>query len=156
MDVELINPFINALLNVLSTMAQTEAKPGKPFIKTEGDLTSNGEVSGLIGLAGDKVKGSLCVSFSDKAILSIASKMLGQELTEIDGTISDAVGEITNMVTGGAKRVLSEKGHKFKMAIPSVIAGKNHTIAHKTAGPVVVVPFETDNGSFLIEICFEE
>ena len=35
MNVEFINPFLSSLINVLSTMAQTQLKPGKPRIKTE-------------------------------------------------------------------------------------------------------------------------
>jgi len=54
------------------------------------------------------------------------------------------VGEITNMVTGGAKRILSDQGYKFDLAIPSVVAGKNHIIRHKAKGPIVFVPFDTD------------
>ena len=62
----------------------------------------------------------------------------------------------TRMVTGGAKRILAAKGYKFEMAIPSTIVGKDHTIYHKTNGPVVVVPFHMDGGSFFLEVCFEE
>ena len=35
MNVEFINPFLASLMNVLSTMAQTQLKPGKPRIKTD-------------------------------------------------------------------------------------------------------------------------
>jgi chemotaxis protein CheX len=82
--------------------------------------------------------------------------MLGEEVTSIDDTVTDMVGEITNMVTGGAKRLLSEQGYRFDMAIPSVVSGKNHIIHHKSKAPIVVVPFNTQAGNFFIEICFEE
>jgi chemotaxis protein CheX len=31
----------------------------------------------------------------------------------------------------------------------------NHIVTHKTGGPVIVVPFDTDDGKFFVEICFE-
>ena len=34
MDVTLINPFINATINVLETMAFMTVTPGKPFLKS--------------------------------------------------------------------------------------------------------------------------
>ncbi|MBF0564139.1 MAG: chemotaxis protein CheX, partial [Nitrospirae bacterium] len=66
------------------------------------------------------------------------------------------VGEITNMVTGGAKKILAERGYKFEMAIPTTIVGKNHVITHKTRGPIVIVPFKTTFGDFFVEVCFEK
>lgn len=33
MDVSLINPFIDATLHVLETVASTKAEPGKPYLK---------------------------------------------------------------------------------------------------------------------------
>jgi len=82
-------------------------------------------------------------------------KMLGESLDSIDGTVRDVVGEITNMVSGGAKKVLSEKGYKFEMAIPTTITGKSHSITHKTKGAIIVVPFTTEAGNFFVEVCFE-
>ena len=42
MNVEFVNPFINGLINVMETMAQTKLKPGKPQRKvcyvTNGDV----------------------------------------------------------------------------------------------------------------------
>ena len=35
MDVKLINPFLAAAMHVLKTMAQVDAKPGKPFLKKD-------------------------------------------------------------------------------------------------------------------------
>ena len=35
MDVKLINPFIDATLNVLQTMAFTKAEAGKPYLKND-------------------------------------------------------------------------------------------------------------------------
>lgn len=153
MKAEFINPFLNAILDVLSTMARITAIPGKPSLKKE--RTSMGDVSGLIGLTGEQMKGSLAISFTEPVILRIARNMLGEEVETIDDTITDLVGEITNMVTGGAKRTLSEMGYDFDLAIPGVVAGRQHSITHKTSGQTIILPFKTDNGEFFVEICFE-
>ncbi len=154
MDTTLINPFLNSVLNVLSTMAKLKATPGKMSLK-KGQVAL-GNVTGLIGMVGNKVKGTFAITFSDEVVLEIAKRMLGEELTKIDDTVIDLVGELTNMVTGGAKRILSEDDHKFNMALPSVISGENHVIIHNSKVPIIMVPFSTESGDFFIEICFEE
>ncbi len=154
MNVELVNPFLDAIVNVLSVMAQTDAKAGKPYIK-KGDMAM-GDVTGIIGLVGEQAKGSLAISFSESAILDITTKMLGEEITELDQTAADMAGEITNMVTGGAKKGLSEKGYVFELSIPTMIVGKEHNVSHKTAGTIVIIPFDTEAGSFFVEVCFED
>ncbi|NVM56875.1 MAG: chemotaxis protein CheX [Desulfobacterales bacterium] len=153
MDATLINPFIYAALNVLETMAFVKAEAGKPYLKN--DQLARGDVSGIIGLIGE-VSGTVSVSFSEKSILAIVSKMLGEEIKELNDEINDAVGEITNMISGQARQRLDEVGRPLRAAIPTVIMGKNHTIAHVTAHPIIAIPFSTDNGDFTIEVCFEK
>ena len=153
MNVELINPFLAATMNVLETMAFTKPRPGKPSIKDE--ATAKGDVTGLCGLAGDQISGSFSISFTEPAILAIVSGMFGKEMTELNHEIRDAVGEITNMISGGARNVLSAKGYKFNMAIPTIIVGQGHEISHKSKGPIIVIPFEIDAGAFYVEVCLE-
>ncbi len=153
MNVAFINPFLESILNVLNTMAQLEAKPGRPMIKK--DDVACGDVTGVIGMTSAQAKGSLAITFSEAAILDISKRMLGEESNEIDATVTDLVGEITNMVTGGAKRLLADQGYDFDLAIPAVVAGKNHKIMHKFHGPKVIVPFVTEAGDFFVEVCFE-
>ena len=153
MQVEFINPFLESIVHVLETMANVKATPGKPQRKEED--VAQGDVTGVIGMASEKVKGSLAITFTSAAIFDIARRMLGEEVAEINNTVTDLVGEITNMVTGGAKRVLAEQGYDFDMAIPAVIAGKNHRISHKSNGMKIIVPFSIIAGKFYVEVCFE-
>ena len=66
------------------------------------------------------------------------------------------VGELTNMATGGAKKLLEQQGHDFDMATPVVITGADHEIIHKSRGPIMILPFETSSGQFFIEVSFED
>ena len=152
MDVRYINPFINATLNVLETMAYTKAVAGRPYLKK--NRVAPGDVSGVIGLTGD-VSGSISVSFTEKSILAIVSSMFGEEMKILNEEIEDAVGEITNMISGQARQELEGLGMSLRAAIPTVIMGKNHTITHVTTHPIIAIPFTTANGGFAIEVCFE-
>ncbi len=149
MDAKLINPFINATTNVIGTMAQLEPRPGKPAVKM--NKLSWGDISGIIGLTGEKATGNMVVSFEEKCILRIVSNMLMEEFTEITDDVVDAVGEITNMISGGAKKELEELGYTFEMAIPVIMKGKNMEITQITKAPIIVIPFETTAGTFVVE-----
>ena len=152
MDVKVINAFIDGTISVLKTMAFVEPKAGAAYLKK--DWAARGDVSGIIGLTGS-VRGSLAVSFSEQSILKIVSNMLGEEITEINCDIQDAVGEITNMVSGVARKNLEADGLIITAAIPTVVAGKNHSIAHVMGGPSIIIPFETDAGPFVVDICLQ-
>jgi chemotaxis protein CheX len=68
--------------------------------------------------------------------------------------VTDLVGEITNMVTGGAKHLLAERGYDIGMAVPMVLSGPGHRIQHQVHGPKIVIPFAVERGAFFVEICF--
>ena len=73
------------------------------------------------------------------------------KITLYDDEIVDAVGELTNMICGGAKAQLSKLNQKFDLATPTMITGKGVEIAYYTEAPIIVIPFETANGSFVVE-----
>ena len=152
MDAKMINPFINATLNVLETMAFTKSEAGKPYLKK--DDVAQGDVSGVIGFTGE-TNGTVAVTFDEGCILKIVTNMFGEEMTEIDNEITDAVGEITNMISGQARIKLEQNGLSLKAAIPTVIMGKDHTVTHISSQPVIAVPFKTSEGKFAIEVCLE-
>ncbi len=152
MDVKLINPFINATINVLETMAFISVTAGKPYVKT--DNVAVGDVSGVLGLTG-VANGTIAVTFEEKCILTIVSNMFGETMTELNNEIADAVGELTNMISGQARRELEQIGKVFKAAIPSVVTGRDHSIIHYSDGPKIAIPFSTESGEFTIEVCFE-
>ncbi len=154
MNAEFINPFLTSLTNVLSTMANLELSPGKPKLKK--DDVARGDVSGLIGMIGPQTRGSLSITFDASLALEVMQRMLGEKPAGINEEVTDMVGEITNMVAGGAKRILGEKGYDFSMATPMVVSGTNHTISHKSDGPRIIMPFESPHGNASIEICFDK
>ncbi|WP_158965603.1 chemotaxis protein CheX [Paraglaciecola sp. L3A3] len=154
MNSEFINPFIIALLNVIETMAQTKLTPGKP--QKKGNNQAGGDVSGLIGMVGDDIKGSLSISFEESLVLEIMHKMLGEKPEGINSDVNDMVGEITNMICGGAKNDLDQKGYNFGMATPMIVSGKNHTIDHQVDGKKMVMPFTHPSGNLYLEMCFNK
>jgi len=150
-SVDYINPFVSATLETLQVMAFSRPARGDPFVKT--DCATQGDVSGVIQFAGDAI-GSVAVTFSSVLAAKIYSRMVGETVPELTDEVRDAVGEIANMVAGGAKAALSEKGYSFQLTVPSVVVGKNHSIAHRGKGPYLVVPFHLEGETFWLELSF--
>ena len=148
MDVEFINPFLTSAVNVLKTMAFTEARPGRPLIKKTS--TAFGDITGVIGMASETLSGSMILSFSQSCILQVLAKMLQEEpKTRIDEEVVDAVGELTNMICGGAKAELAKLDHRFDIATPTMIVGKSADVSYHFGTPTITVPFETAHGNFV-------
>lgn len=152
-DVKIINPFLAAAIHVLKTMAQVDPKPGRPFIKKD-DLAI-GDVSAIIGITG-AVQGSMALIFTEQCIKHIVSNLLGEPCTELNHEVRDAVGELTNMICGDARRRLAEDGFILQAGIPTIVGGTSHTIMHIANGPRLAVPFETSQGSFMVEVAFQK
>ena len=129
-----------------------EATPGAPFVKK--NSVAHGDVSAIVGVTGVK-RGTISVSFTRACAEALVCGMLGDDVQDMDEDMRDAVGEVTNMVSGQARAILAEKGLVLQGATPSVISGTDHTIKHMTTSPVMAIPFTTDAGPFTVEFCLE-
>jgi chemotaxis protein CheX len=152
MDVKFINPFLDGTLEVLEKMAFIKPVAGKPYVKA--DDTACGDVSGIIGMTGDAV-GSLALSFSEECIIYITNNMLGENHTEMNKEVLDTAGELTNIISGAARKLMEKDDLKVFAAIPTIVYGKSHMVRHIIAGPSIVLPFQTEKGTFVIDVCLK-
>jgi chemotaxis protein CheX len=152
MDVKLINPFLNATVQVLDTMAHVSAKPEKPYLRD--DNTAAGVVTGLLILSG-AAEGTLSVSFDEPSILNIVSNMFGEDKTTVDEEIEHAVVELSMMISNQACKDLEKMEIILNAETPKIIAGENQSINHYNKEPRIALPFTTESGSFTVEVCLE-
>ncbi len=141
--------FAESMRTVLSTMALIEPEIGAASEKH--DNVCWGTITGLISMRSPKLTGSLILSFDDASIVEIVQGMLQERFDSHSQEVTDAVGEMTNMVCGLGKQKLSEQGIAFDMATPMVIRGVGTTLAQIHAGVTLQIPFKTKTGTFVIE-----
>lgn len=154
-DINFVNPFLGATLNVLKVQAGIEAEPGKISLKKAGEPLK-GDVSGVIGIVSETFNGCVVISFPENTFLKVMSGMLGEDLTEMNQDIVDGAAEITNMIFGQSKVVLNERGYGINIALPQVVTGKGHSLQSMNKGPTVLIPFKSTAGEFFVEICLSE
>lgn len=151
-DVALAKPFVQATINVLSSMTGLSPVPGKPYVKKTDK--AQGDVSAIVGITGCK-SGAVALSFSQSCAIALVKGMLGDAIEDIIADTRDAVGEITNMISGQARATLSEMGLPLQGSTPSIVFGANHLLSFPGQVTTVAIPFETDYGAFTLEFCFQ-
>jgi len=146
-DVHHINPFIHSAINVFTTMLDCDIR--RTGLRHKNVDSPSLEVSGVIGLSG-KACGSVVFSLSREVALQAAERLLMEPFQSISDEVIDAVGEITNMVAGAAKKELSQ--YELYLGLPTVIIGRDHTIAFPKNVRPICVEFETPWGPAELDV----
>ncbi len=147
MDVRFINPFVKAISNVYSTMLSDEVAFGKPVVKTPD--SERPDVSAIIGFSCD-ASGAAILCFRKDVALKTAGRFAGIELTLDHPDFADALGELANMVAGGAKGDF--EGLAVSISLPSVIVGEGHEVVRSNVNPSLVIPVRSEFGPFTVEV----
>jgi len=147
MKVEYINPFLTSAISAFDTMLNCKLIRGTPYVKT-GSQPEH-EVSGVIGLSG-KARGTVVLSLSREAALKATAVLLQEHPLEINADVADAVGELTNIIAGGAKAKL-EHLH-MSVSLPTVITGKCHCVEFPKRVTPISIPFESEWGRITVEV----
>lgn len=151
MDQTYIIPFVKSVQNVFETMLQLPVTVGKPTLKQQGDPSY--DVSGIIGMSGD-VEGSIVLSFPTSTAERVVSLFTGTELAHTHDDFADAVGELVNMVSGGAKAQFTDK--TVSISCPSVVIGANHQVHGRKDVVAICIPCSSDCGEFNVEVSIKQ
>lgn len=150
MNVEYINPFIEASQAVLLQVAGIEAKLGNIFLKSSPYASDS--VAIIVGLTG-KIRGQVIFTMSKKVAMSIASGMMGGMLvTELDEISKSAISEMTNMILGNTATILYNKGVGIEITPPSLLMGDNMQITPSKMKTVCVPLILSENNVMEIDI----
>ena len=146
LDPKLIVPFVQSVRSVFQTMINIETTVERPHVKC--DPAPSYDVSGIIGFHGDVI-GNVVISLQMEAAQKLVGAFAGMEISPDSPDFVDAVGELANMIVGGAKKHL---GNAASITVPSVIIGKGHRIARLSDVPCLVIPCTTAAGNFAVEV----
>jgi chemotaxis protein CheX len=147
MNVAYVNPFISSTIETFKTMMKIDVVPQKPALKQTNDPMY--DISGIIGLSGS-AQGSISLSFPRIVALKTVSAMIGTEIKIVGPDITDAIGEIVNIIAGNAKQNLTQ--YNLTISLPNVIVGKDHSVVAPSGTATIVVPFTSALGNFAMEV----
>lgn len=146
MDVQYVNPFIEAVHSVFSTMIHVDVTLGKPYVS---QALPRYDISGIIGMTGDVV-GSVVLSLPAPVAKVVVGKFAGSDLAIDSPDFADALGEIVNMISGAAKTKFT--GKNVSISTPSVVVAPGHTIARPTQTTCISLPCKIYCGEFSIDV----
>ena len=153
MKVEYINPFIESVHDLFSTMLSSKATRGQVGV-SQGDPNPR-EMMALIGLSGP-ARGMVALSFPVNTALAISNQLLGAEMKVVDDTVSDAIAEVVNIVAGGAKAKFKiAAGPPIDLSLPTVVRGNSYSVDYPSGTIWLEVPFQSDLGPFSLRVTFE-
>ena len=153
MKVEYINPFIESVHDLFSTMLNAEIERGEIGVTSASGNPR--DIMALIGLSGP-ARGTVALSFPTNTALAMVGRILGVETRVVDDTVSDGVAEIVNIVAGAAKAKLTKGGETvINLSLPTVVRGNDYNVDYPTQSVWLEVPFKSGLGPFSLRVTFE-
>jgi chemotaxis protein CheX len=151
MKAEWINAFIMATRDTFSKMIVLPVEAGKPYLLTE--AVNVKDISGMIGLSGT-IRGAVVLGFPEHTAINVVNKFLGEKFTQLCPDMSDAIGELVNIIAGYVKKFIQNE--KFGISLPSTARGSKHMVYMPKYAPTIVIPFESEAGPFVLEAALAE
>ncbi|MCP4676042.1 MAG: chemotaxis protein CheX [Deltaproteobacteria bacterium] len=112
-------------------------------------ITAPRELSVIVGLHG-KCNGNMTLNLSKRTSTFLASKLLDENIGELDEDTIDAICEIGNMIAGRFKDLLLGTDYEFEaISLPALVFGANYNLYHLKNIVTVSVVFELEEVSIL-------
>jgi chemotaxis protein CheX len=109
------------------------------------------DVTAMIGLAG-QLCGVLSVRCSRRAAALMTSKMLNVDIDKVGPEMSDALGEVCNMVAGNFKNKISGLAEGCLLSPPTVITGDDYSLHSQAEEPGLQVHMLFENMPMTISL----
>lgn len=152
MNIDFINPFVEASYEILKEVLQVEIRREDIYLKSR--VSNIKGIAALIGLFG-QVEGRLILDMTPDTAVKIASKMLGENLEAVDEMVVNVITEIANMITANAITKLHNRGYNLDLTPPSIIRGSDVEITDKDL-EALVVPLSMQYGLVEINVATKE
>jgi chemotaxis protein CheX len=147
---EYINPFIESVSELFSTMLDIEVQRQELSLKLE--LEPSLDIVAFIALSG-YIKGTVALSFPQSTALELVSKIYEDKFHTIDSVVVDALGEFANIVAAGAQNHLSQNlEQRIDLGVPTVVRGSCFNINYPSQATWIEIPFISDLGGFIIRV----
>ena len=140
---------IDATQEVFETMIMLETTPQPALPVLVSNFTDS--VSGMVGFAGTST-GMVAIHAAEDVAVAITERFLGLEVDSFSDDVTDAFGELANMLAGSIKMELDESGSEITLSVPSYVYGADYHVECVADSEWVVIPFESDDGEFLVEL----
>jgi chemotaxis protein CheX len=85
--------------------------------------------------------------------------MIGEDASTINSDVVDAIGELTNIISGQARAEVEKIGIHLDATLRTVVVGQNEAISSITVLPAIALPVSFDDAGttrqFFMDFSFE-
>jgi chemotaxis protein CheX len=152
MNVKYLIPFVEAAYEVMKAEVHTEFARGDLALDKNHYVTD--DVTVIISLVGD-VRGNVFYSMDSQTAVAVASAMLDEQFSMLDGLAQSGIAELGNVITGRASVKLSHAGYETTISPPTLLLGKGATISTLDI-PRLIVPLMGKPGKLMVHLALRE
>lgn len=152
MDAKLVNPFMDAFMNIMPQIGFQNLKRSKISVRDKATLSLG--VTVLVGFT-KEIRGSVAYNMTDDTAKFIASTMMmGMPVTAFDEMAQSAISELSNMLTANAATNLTAMGLEVDISTPSLSIGDNFMVKISSE-QYLSIEMEIDGHAFEIDIAVQ-
>ncbi len=126
MNVKLLNPFVQAAVEVLKAEVGADVTRGE--ITLQKSSHTSDDITVLINLIGD-VYGVVMYGMPMSTGLDMVSSIMGQKFAELNPLAQSGVAELGNVISGRATIRFSEAGYRSNISTPTILIGSGVQIS---------------------------
>jgi chemotaxis protein CheX len=143
-----------AVKDVFQSMLSMEINPEPPSPLPD---DPGGQIIGSVAFVGEAT-GIICLYSGVGFARVITSRLLGIEESEVDDgdMVTDAIGELSNMVVGHVKSKLCDSGWNCVLTIPSVVRGHQLSVEGSAQVASRVIGFRNCTHRMLAEVLLKD
>jgi chemotaxis protein CheX len=137
--------FLDQVIHIFDVMLGLPLVGGRPTVKRE--RTSGSMVTVCTQLTGD-VSGLVALGLEPSVAFAIVNRLLNERRCQLGPDVTDAVGEVTNIVVGNARARLSQAGYPgLQASLPVVTYGRGQSLTFPEGSIPTQIPFTSGQGS---------
>jgi chemotaxis protein CheX len=152
MNVKFLNPFLEAIYEVLKTETGIESHKGDLQLE-KGPYTTD-DITVIIALVGG-VEGMVFYSLTKETSIRMVSKMMGEEISEFNSLAQSGIAELGNVITGRASVKLSMAGYEATISPPTLLIGKGSQVSTLDC-PRLIIPLSSDLGTITVHLALRD
>ncbi|MBX7255078.1 MAG: chemotaxis protein CheX [Candidatus Hydrogenedentes bacterium] len=153
MNAQYVNPFVEAVFELFSTMLQSKA--ARTGLGVSGGEQHPDEVMALIGFSG-VVRGTVALAMPHNTCQGMVRRLLGEGVEADPETVSDTIAEMVNIVAGAAKSKLSlQVKETLELSLPVVVHGDEFEVFSPSHAIWLEIPFSSDLGPLCMRLSFQ-
>lgn len=137
-DNQTLQPWLDAMVESADELARTAMGLEAVNVRGNRDMSTLDTNGSYLAIIGDDQRFQLAVASTREGCESLAKTLLGADPSDpvSEDDVSDAMGEIINIIAGGVKLRMRDVDPSIQLGLPMFVEGKVHTPRNREIGIV--------------------